>query len=130
MVEITYNATLTSDATLNDNANVNDVTLNYTRDSKTNGNDGSDNDKTYTYTFDIDGAATGTTGIINKKGDKATDTEGLNDATFALYKAEQVILIRQQLLKHRVTKKVSFTLQVLPQVHTTFRKQQLQTVIL
>ena len=90
VVEITYNATLTSDATLNDNANVNDVTLNYTRDSKTNGNDGSDNDKTYTYTFDIDGAATGTTGIINKKGDKATDTEGLNDATFALYKAEQL----------------------------------------
>lgn len=90
VVEITYNATLTSAATLNDNANVNDVTLNYTRDSKTNGNDGSDNDKTYTYTFDIDGAATGTTGIINKKGDKATDTEGLNDATFALYKAEQL----------------------------------------
>lgn len=91
VVEITYNATLTSDATLNDNANVNDVTLNYTRDSKTNGNDGSDNDKTYTYTFDIDGAATGTTGIINKKGDKATDTEGLNDATFALYKEDQLV---------------------------------------
>ena len=90
VVEITYNATLTSDATLNDNANVNDVTLNYTRDSKTEGNDETDNDKTYTYTFDIDGNATGTTGIINKKGDKATDTEGLNGATFALYKENQL----------------------------------------
>ena len=89
-VEITYNATLTSDATLNNNANVNDVTLNYTRDSKTTGNDKSVNDKTYTYTFDIDGSATGTTGIINKKGDKATDTEGLNGATFALYKENQL----------------------------------------
>lgn len=89
-VEITYNATLTSDATLNNIANVNDVTLNYTRDSKTTGNDESGNDKTYTYTFDIDGSATGTTGIINKKGDKATDTEGLNGATFALYKENQL----------------------------------------
>ena len=90
VVEITYNATLTSDATLNDNANVNDVTLNYTRDSKTEGNGETDNDKTYTYTFDIDGNATGTTGIINKKGDKTEDKDGLNDATFALYKAEQL----------------------------------------
>ena len=90
MVEITYNATLTSDATLNDNANVNDVTLNYTRDSKTEGNGETDNDKTYTYTFDIDGNATGTTGIINKKGDKTEDKDGLNGATFALYKAEQL----------------------------------------
>lgn len=90
VVEITYNATLTSDATLNDNANVNDVTLNYTRDSKTEGNDETDNDKTYTYTFDIDGNATGTTGIINKKGDKTEDKDGLNGATFALYKAEQL----------------------------------------
>lgn len=90
VVEITYNATLTSDATLNDNANVNDVTLNYTRDSKTEGNGETDNDKTYTYTFDIDGNATGTTGIINKKGDKTEDKDGLNGATFALYKAEQL----------------------------------------
>lgn len=89
VVEITYNATLTSDATLN-NANVNDVTLNYTRDSKTEGNGETDNDKTYTYTFDIDGNATGTTGIINKKGDKTEDKDGLNGATFALYKAEQL----------------------------------------
>ena len=89
-VEITYNATLTSDATLNNIANVNDVTLNYTRDSKTTGNDKSRNDKTYTYTFDIDGSATETTGIINKKGDKTEDKDGLNGATFALYKAEQL----------------------------------------
>lgn len=44
----------------------------------------------YTYTFDIDGNATGTTGIINKKGDKTEDKDGLNGATFALYKAEQL----------------------------------------
>ena len=90
-VEITYNATLTSDATLNNIANVNDVTLNYTRDSKTTGNDESSNDKTYTYTFDIDGSATGTTGIINKKGDKTADKDGLNGATFALYKEDQLV---------------------------------------
>lgn len=89
-VEITYNATLTSDATLNNIANVNDVTLNYTRDSKTTDNDESRNDKTYTYTFDIDGSATRTTGIINKKGDKTEDKDGLNGATFALYKENQL----------------------------------------
>ena len=89
-VVITYNATLTSDATLNDNANVNDVVLNYTRDSKTTGNDDSDEDKTFTYTFDINGNATGTTGIINKKGDKSDDIDGLNGATFALYKEGQL----------------------------------------
>ena len=89
-VDITYNTTLTEKATLNETANVNDVTLNYTKDSKTEGNDGTDNDKTYTYTFDIDGSATGTTGIINKKGDKTTDENGLNGATFALYKEDQL----------------------------------------
>lgn len=89
-VVITYNATLTSDATLNNNANVNDVVLNYTKDSKTSGDNDSDEDKTFTYTFDIDGDVTGTTGIINKKGDKTDDIYGLNGATFALYKEGQL----------------------------------------
>lgn len=89
-VVITYNATLTSDATLNNNANVNDVVLNYTRDSKTTDNNDSDEDKTFTYTFDIGSSATGTTGIINKKGDKTDDINGLNGATFALYKGSQL----------------------------------------
>ena len=89
-VVITYNATLTSDATLNNNANVNDVVLNYTKDSKTEGNNDSDEDKTFTYTFDIGSNVTGTTGIINKKGDKTDDIDGLNGATFALYKGSQL----------------------------------------
>ena len=87
---ITYSATLKENADLNENANINDITLNYTRDSKTEGNDESDNDKTYTYTFDIDGEATGTKGIINKLGDKDEDKDGLNGASFALYKESQL----------------------------------------
>lgn len=83
---ISYTAQINSAAALNEDPNSNNVVLNYTKDSKVDGQDSTENDKTYTYTFEIDGAATGTTGIINKVGDKSTDTQGLNNAVFRLYK--------------------------------------------
>lgn len=66
-VVISYKAKLTNDAVLNQNANENDVTLNYTKDSKVTGDDVKDTteDKTYTYTFDIDGGVSGTDTEIN-----------------------------------------------------------------
>lgn len=67
---VTYAATVNQDAALNGVANVNDATLNFTKDSKVDGKDGSSNDKTYTYTFDIDGTADGslTNELITKVG--------------------------------------------------------------
>ena len=84
---ITYSATLNENAALNDAGNDNTVVLNYTTDSKTTGHGKpTDESKTYTYTFDIDGQATGTTGIITKTGEvKADGTKTLPGAVFALY---------------------------------------------
>lgn len=81
---ITYSATLNENAKLNEISNGNDVILNYTKDSKTNGNDTTDESKTYTYTFDIDGEVSGTTGIITKVGE-GENSEFLNGAIFKLY---------------------------------------------
>ena len=66
-VVISYKAKLTNDAVLNQNANENDVMLNYTKDSKVTGDGVKDTteDKTYTYTFDIDGGVSGTDTEIN-----------------------------------------------------------------
>lgn len=66
-VVISYKAKLTNDAVLNQNANENDVMLNYTKDSKVTGDEVKDTteDKTYTYTFDIDGGVSGTDTEIN-----------------------------------------------------------------
>lgn len=86
---ITYSAKLNKDAALNNLANTNDVTLNYTKDSKTTGNEDDDNSKTYTYTFDIDGAATGTTGIITKTGVENETETALNGAEFGLYTSKE-----------------------------------------
>ena len=83
---ITYTATVNASAVVNEDFNNNDARLNYTRDSKVQNEDTYVEDKTYTYTFEIDGDLSGTTGIIDKVGDKTGDTDGLNGATFALYK--------------------------------------------
>lgn len=99
---IMYTATLTADAETNHTGNENNVVLNYTHDSKTNGNDGTSTDRTYTYTFDIDGGVSGTSttltklteGLLTKTGEKTetTITVGeeeienvLSGAEFTLY---------------------------------------------
>jgi LPXTG-motif cell wall-anchored protein len=64
---ITYQAKLNDNAAMNQNGNENNVKLEYTKDSKLNKDDNEDiipenppTDKTYTYTFDLDGGVTGT----------------------------------------------------------------------
>ena len=87
-IVITYSAEVKNTATLNNIANKNTVTLNYSKDSKTEGHNGTASDSTNTYTFEIDGANSGTVGIITKTGDRVEDAEGLDGATFALYKTK------------------------------------------
>ena len=95
-VVITYSAILTDSADINQNANENNVILNYTRDSRTDnkGNNPSVDNKTFTYTFDIDGSVTGsvTTGIITKYGEEKDTTTDENlplpNAEFTLYTDE------------------------------------------
>ncbi len=83
---ISYKAELNNQAVLNQGeGNTNDVTLSYTKDSTLDGDNGTDDDKTRTYTFEIDGDATGTTGILNKTGEKTEDTRGLDGAVFTIY---------------------------------------------
>lgn len=79
-VIITYSAEVTADAEINQIGNNNDVILHYSNDSKTVGNNGTDEDRTYTYTFDIDGEATKE--IITKVGE---DERPLKDAVFGVY---------------------------------------------
>lgn len=77
-VEITYQAVLNTDAAFNDTPNVNTVVLNYTYDSKVNGRNGSEEESTYTYTFDL------TDKLI-----KTDETDHpLSGATFELYTDE------------------------------------------
>ena len=83
-VTITYTAEVTNAAKVNEDGNNNDAVLHYTNDSKTTGNEGSDEDKTYTYTFDIDGKATGTDKIITKVGE-GEDSGALEGAVFEIY---------------------------------------------
>lgn len=115
VVTINYGAKINENAKLNEIANENHVVLNYTKDSKTTGHDGTDDDRTYTYVFDIDGKLTGsgstgskenvidTTHIINKLGEEIAKTETmiegetvykdtklpLKDAEFKLYTDEE-----------------------------------------
>lgn len=88
-VTVSYNAVVNESAAINQDANSNDVTLNFTRDSNTTGNDGTDDDRTYTYTFDIGGAVEGsvTEGMLTKTGELNTTTNStaLPGATFNLY---------------------------------------------
>ena len=90
---VTYAATVNQDAKLNGIANVNDATLNFTKDSKVDGKDGSSNDKTYTYTFDIDGTADGslTNELITKVGTTSSEQKvKLDGAEFTLYTDENL----------------------------------------
>ena len=91
ILTVTYDATVNNNANINQNANTNSATLNYTKDSKVQGGDTTDNDKTYTYTYDIDAAVEGsvTTEILTKYGKKADGTtEKLSGAEFTLYTDE------------------------------------------
>lgn len=102
-VTINYNATINANAELNEIANDNHVVLNYTKDSKTSGNDGSDEDKTYTYVFDIDGNLEGeghtgsgknkidTTHIINKLGEVVADEQKVIEGEI-IYKDDKLPL--------------------------------------
>ena len=109
-VVINYSANVSNSAALNEAGNNNDVVLRYTKDSKVenNDNDGTKEDKTYTYTFEIDGEATGTTGVITKTGDKSdADQEGLNGALFALYKSETDAEADQTRFKEATSKTIN-----------------------
>ena len=83
---ITYKATLNENAVVNEKANINSVKLNYTKDSKTEGNDGEIEKKTYTYTFELDGEVNGK-GIVTKVGE-GENFHKLPGATFGLYTDE------------------------------------------
>lgn len=81
---ITYKARLNENAVVNEKANINSVKLNYTKDSKTEGNDGNiPEKKTYTYTFELDGTVNGK-GIVTKVGE-GENLHKLPGATFGLY---------------------------------------------
>lgn len=84
---ITYSAKVNKDAVLWKDVNTNTAKLNYTNDSKVNGNNDSAEKTTYTYTFDIGGEATGTNGIITKTGKDKNAETALAGAVFGLYKA-------------------------------------------
>lgn len=84
---ITYSAKVNKDAVLWKDVNTNTAKLNYTNDSKVNGDNTSAEKTTYTYTFDIGGTATGTDGIITKTGKDKNHETPLDGALFGLYKA-------------------------------------------
>lgn len=84
---ITYAAKVNSDAVVFTSVNTNDAKLNYTKDSKVDGKNGSTDKKTYTYTFEIGGKASGTTGIITKTGKDRSEEKPLPGALFGLYKS-------------------------------------------
>ena len=81
---ITYSATVNENAVINEGGNTNDVTLNYTTDSKITTGQDTDKDKTYTYTFDINGSVTGNDKVITKTGE-GDDVDALEGAEFTLY---------------------------------------------
>ncbi len=86
VVRIKYSATVNENAVVNAGGNNNDVTLNYTQDSKVTGDEKEDKDKTYTYTFDIDGATTKQ--VITKTGE-GNESLALEGAKFKLYTDEK-----------------------------------------
>lgn len=84
---IEYQAKVTNAAVVNEDGNNNGVILNYTNDSKVTGNNGTDDDKTYTYTFDIDGDTTATDKVVTKVGEDQY-ADALPGAVFGLYTNE------------------------------------------
>lgn len=82
-VVVTYNATVANTAAMDEAGNLNTATLNYTKDSKVEGNDGTDSVTTYTYTFEID--------FIYKVGQSeanVNESAALAGAKFQLYTDE------------------------------------------
>lgn len=77
-VVVTYSATLTDEAVVNENPHDNEVTLNYTNNPGV--DDGEKKDEQKVYTFDIDGNITGE--VIKKIGKESAP---LKDAEFTLY---------------------------------------------
>ena len=118
-IEITYTATLNEHAALNQEGNENDVVLNYTKDSKSTGNDTTDEAKTYTYTFDIGGEASGTTGIITKTGVKNGAETALGGATFRLYKTEDDAVKNENHIDEQQSTEIDATHTVAGQLHFT-----------
>lgn len=89
-INIEYKATVNENATLNDVANTNDAQLTFSRNSNVDGDNGSSEDKTYNYTFDLTGKTSAdlTQSILTKTGLEAgeTTTSPLANAVFTLYK--------------------------------------------
>lgn len=96
-LEIKYNATINDDAAVNQNANTNDATLTYSKDSTQSGKDGTSESKTKTYTFDIDAAVEGsvTDKILTKVGEEVIEgkKKPLSGAEFTLYSDSSCINI-------------------------------------
>ncbi|WP_435029524.1 isopeptide-forming domain-containing fimbrial protein [Levyella massiliensis] len=94
-VVVTYSATLNEKATVNFVANKNTVEVEYTNDPK-NEKTSKHEDRTYHYTFDIDGKINGEkseqTHEITKHGEQTTNTDWkkdpLNGAMFGIYKED------------------------------------------
>ena len=91
---IRYKVTVGTDAFMNSDANENEAKLEFTRDSNVSG-DGADDEttsKTYNYTFDLSGMASGSTeeSILTKMGTAvgATTHSPLANAVFGLYTDE------------------------------------------
>lgn len=84
---ITYAAKVNSNAVVFTEVNTNNAKLNFTKDSKVTDKDDSTDKKTYTYTFEIGGEASGTTGIITKTGKDKNEEKPLAGAVFGLYKS-------------------------------------------
>lgn len=113
---IAYSATVNENAKLNEVGNQNDATLTYSKDSTVNNdnNNGTDEKKTHSYTFAIDGSVTGTdsvipvdvTHILNKIGEEVTTIEvngkevevkaALEGAEFTVYTNEACTVRYQQ----------------------------------
>lgn len=111
---IAYSATVNENAKLNEVGNQNDATLTYSKDSTVHNNNGTDEKKTHSYTFDIDGSVEGTdsvipvdvTHILNKIGEEVKTTEvngekvevkaALEGAEFTVYTNEACTVRYQQ----------------------------------
>ena len=93
-VVVTYNAVLKSDAPKNFDASTNTVTYEFTNDPSDKANHGETTDKTYHYTFSLDGAINGAGSWITKEliktgeekitGEGITENEPLKGAKFSL----------------------------------------------
>lgn len=111
---IAYSATVNENAKLNEVGNQNDAILTYSKDSTVNDNNGTDEKKTHSYTFDIDGSVEGTasvipvdvTHILNKIGEEVKKIEvngeevevkaALEGAEFTVYTDEACTVRYQQ----------------------------------